>query len=261
MLKKIEKGEMKLMKKFTVFMILIMLATCSFGFTSVNAMTVTDTKITESPTVYSDEEVPHFADFANIITPRWITFGPILAQAEENYQHISFDELQKRYRTGTVIDYPINEEKYGFFGIDDSNVEVRIQPVDSLSAANNITADGDVTFHIRTVSQFPSSDYIYRNNDSRKLKDLYSDIRILNENTTVSYGKILYRTTTGSTWGSWNFVNLNDLLDQSNVTLYFASGLKVQIVIIYEVKELAINIFYPHMYYHVRGIYRFNTQA
>ncbi len=249
------------MKKVTVLMILIMFAFCSLGFTTVNAMEITDKETTENPIVYSSDDVPYFADFANVITPRWFTFGPILAQAEENYQHISFDELQKRYRTGTVIDYPINEEKYGFFGIDDSNVEVRIQPVDSLSTPNNITADGDVTFHIRTVSQFPSSDYIYRNNDSRKLKDLYSDIRILGETTTVSYGKILYRTTTGSTWGSWNFVNLNDLLDQSNVTLHFNSGLKVQIVIIYEVKEKAINIFYPHMYYHVRGIYRFNTQA
>lgn len=50
------------------------------------------------------------------------------------------------------------------------------------------------------------------------------------------------------------FVNLNKMLSE-NVTLTFYGPLYIQIVIIYEVKEDAPNLFYKNNYYHVRGTY------
>ena len=136
--------------------------------------------------------------------------------------------------------------------------ELRLEPLYTLLEPHNLTGEGRVHLRIETVSEFTSSD-IARCSDTRKMKDLYDDLAISGDNTKVGYGKVMYRTgVVGGYYSSWNYVDLNSMLD-GNVSLTFAEGLAVQIVVIYEVKEDATSIWVSHKYYHVRGIYQFMT--
>ena len=211
--------------------------------------------------VEASNDVIAFSDIqGGAQTYSWVICGnPIIADAEDNYEYKSSEMVTQAYRTsaGSVI-YPINEEKYGLYAVDSVGDELRLEPLYTLNQAHNLTGDGRVHLRISTVSQFTSSD-IARCNDSRKMKDLYSDLALSGDSTKVGYGKVMYRTgVVGGYYSSWSYVDLNSMID-NNVSLTFAEGLAVQIVVIYEIKEYATSIWVPHKYYHVRGIYQFMT--
>lgn len=188
-----------------------------------------------------------------------ICANPIIADAEENYQYKSSETVMQEYRSEQYgVLFPINEEKYGLYAVDSAGDEHRLEPHYSLTDAHNLTGEGRVHLRIETVGEFTSND-IARCSDTRKMKNLYSDLAISSDNTNVGYGKVMYRTgVVGGYYSSWNYVDLNSMLD-GNVSLTFAEGLAVQIVVIYEIKENATSIWVPHNYYHVRGIYQFMT--
>ena len=195
--------------------------------------------------------------FGELQNDRWFVFQPTLDDAEDDYEFKSTLAIQKYYRRGSVIDYPINEEKYGLYGVDSTNVTQRLVPNAYLDDEITIGATGYVNITISTVAPFPDPDYISRNNDTLKMKNMYSDLAIPGDSTKVGYGKILYRIGQfQGTWGSWSYVNLDTYID-TNVTLNFYGSQCVQIVVIYEVKEKAPSIFQSNKYYHVRGVYQF----
>ena len=195
--------------------------------------------------------------FGELQNERWFVFQPILDDAEDDYEFKSTLAIQKYYRQGSVIDYPINEEKYGLFGVDSTNVVQRLTPSIYLDDQITLGATGYVSISISTVAPFPDPEYISRNNDTLKMKNMYSDLAISGDSTRVGYGKILYRVSYNqSTWGNWSYVDLETYID-TNVTLNFYGSKCVQIVVIYEVKEKAPSIFQSNKYYHVRGIYQF----
>jgi hypothetical protein len=128
------------------------------------------------------------------INPNWLVDQPILASCEESYEIITFEPVEKKYRNGSVRDLYINEEKYGLYGVDNTLVTKRLAPVQSFLTEVIDGANGYAKISIRTVSAFPSPEYIYRWDDSRKMKDLYGDIDIPGDYTNVGYGKVMYRT-------------------------------------------------------------------
>jgi hypothetical protein len=246
-------GYFKLIRKIMVFLFFVSASIMSIAGITVSANSYDD-KSENELLVIENDNAPFFSEVSGLITPMWFTFEPILANAKENYEHIDFAETQKKYRGGTVIDRPINEEKYGLFGVDATQTEVRLVPVNSLSAGPNINANGGVSLSIKNVAEFPSPEYIVRWNDTRKLNELYGDIVV------TGNGKILYRTAPfNGSWGAWSNADLNYHLVDYTRTLYFPSGCHVQIVVIYEVREQATWFMVPHVFYHVRGIYRFSV--
>lgn len=203
----------------------------------------------------SNENVIYFDEVNCDVQPRWFVDQPLLANTNRYYEIENFEPTEKNYRNGTVRDYYINEEKYGLYGIDNTGSEARLIPVESLNVAPTMGANGRAQIFLRTVSQFPDPEYIARCDDTMKLKNISEDICIDGESTKVSYGKLLYRSATNGTYGAWNYIDINSMLDSSTVSLTFVGQQYVQFVIIYEIEEEA-----PHWYqftktYYVRGMY------
>lgn len=204
----------------------------------------------------SNENVIYFSELSTLQQPRWFVDQPLLANTDKYYEIEDFEPTEKKYRTGTVRDYYINEEKYGLYGVDNTGTEARLTPVESLNVAPTMGANGSAQISLRTVSQFPDPEYIARCNDTMKLKNIHDDICIAGESTTVSYGKLLYRySTNNTTYGSWNYIDINTMLDSSTVSLTFTGQQYVQFVIIYEIEEEAPNWYQFTKTYYVRGMY------
>lgn len=213
----------------------------------------TEQNSNESSVITIADEIIMFGEGNN----RWFTNQPILDDAEPDYEFKSTNPVQKYYRHEMIIDRYINEEKYGLFGIDSTNETHRLEPNAYLYDPISTGANGYVHISISTVAQFPDPDYIARDNDTLKMKNMYSDLAISGDSTKVGYGKILYRTgQVGETWGNWSYVDLEPFID-TNASLSFYGQQCVQIVVIYEVKEKAPTIFQSNKFYHVRGIYEF----
>lgn len=197
---------------------------------------------------------------SNVQPYSWVICGnPLLGNGTESYEYTNNDMVLQSYRTSASgVVYPINEEKYGVFAVDSEDDEIRLVPIYSLDQPQDLTGDKRVHLRFETVSQFTTSD-IVRYDDSRKMKDLCDKLKISNDTTKVGYGKVMYRTgKVGEYYSTWKYIDLAGLID-SNLSLTFASGLAVQIVVIYEVREKATSIFVAHKYYHMIGIYQFMT--
>ena len=203
----------------------------------------------------SNENVVYFNELNEEVKPRWFVDQPLLANTNRYYEIEDFNPTEKYYRNGTVRDYYINEEKYGLYGIDNTGSEARLTPVESLNDAPTMGANGRAQIYLKTVSQFPDPDYIARCDDTMKLKNISDDIRIEGESTKVSYGKLLYRYATNGTYGNWNYIDINSMLDSTSVSLTFVGQQYVQFVIIYEIEEEAPNWYQFTKTYYVRGMY------
>lgn len=179
----------------------------------------------------------------------------LLSDAEENYKY------KKDGYTYTIYNYfgeassdkaaYVNQEIFAIIGTD-STGNYRLSPVNALNVDANINAEGNVTIQIRQVLSITPGLTLW--DDSRKLKDLDDTLKIVNNNTTVGKGRVLYRTGTRGTasWSGWNSIAIEDIKETTSGSLSFSTGKKVELVVIYEMKE---SILY---YFHVRGVYRFD---
>lgn len=114
--KKIEtnkKGNI-LRRKILILILLFCLSSVSLLGINVNAQSnvQNDDSSDVILAVDGDKDIPTFEDVASQPSPKWFILGPTLAQAENDFEHISLDEVYKAYRNSGVQDYPINEEKY-----------------------------------------------------------------------------------------------------------------------------------------------------
>jgi hypothetical protein len=192
------------------------------------------------------------------ITPMWYVEQPVLSDAYEDYEFKSNDRIYSFYDENYIEGFANNDEIYGFFGVDTTEEEVRLLPVNDLGASNNITAEGATSITVRTVSSLPYHTTV--NSDTIRLNQLDSSLYI-NSTQQVLLGMILYRTkVSGGSWSTWNYISVASMADTS-VSLNFTAGKYVQLVIIYEVKEAAPHWYQPHKYYHVRGVYHFLTSS
>ncbi len=193
------------------------------------------------------------------IQPKWYTEAYRLAYASnDNYSARTYSAVLPNYYspsggiTATAI--PLNDEMYSVDGTDNVGF-TRIQPVTNLSDVNNITAQGYANIVFNNFRSIPSVYNCSMRNDTRKMKDLTSEFAISGDNTTVYYGKIMYRTApySGASWSGWNYIDLTH-----GASLNFYASKCVQIVVLYEIREEAHNIFKPVVYHHIVGIYRFD---
>lgn len=107
----------------------------------------------------------YFKDLINQASPMWFVEQPLLADAYRDYEFKSFDPIQKAYRNSSVRDLYINEEKYGFYGVDNTQSNVRLLPLKDLKSMPAMGANGYATISMSQVSDFPSMDYIKRSSD------------------------------------------------------------------------------------------------
>lgn len=224
---------------------------------------VTESNDTKTFKEYNEEK-------ANLVSPLSyvITGLPMLGSANEDYSFVyDGDEIDKAIiqRWDNFVVYPINEEKFPFFAVDQDCDEIQLPVHFSFTDANNLLGTGRITVRTRQVHDFDidGTERIARYKDNRKMKDLTSDIKISNDKTEVEYGKVMFRYgAPGDYYCNWKYVNLEDMLS-NNVTLTFEEGVYVQMVVIYEVREIEEVgkdwIWDDKEYYHVRGMYQFRN--
>lgn len=197
--------------------------------------------------------------FDNTVSTRWYTEAYRLAYASnDNYSSHTYNAIYPYYYSPsggiTAAAIPLNDEMYSVDGTDNAGA-TRIQPVLSLGDGNNVFAQGHASITFNNFRGIPTAYNCSMRNDTRAIKNLYSELAISGNNTTVYYGKIMYRTAAavGANWSGWGYIDLTN-----GASLYFNGSQCVQIVVIYEIREEAPNIFKPVKYHHVVGIYRFD---
>lgn len=248
----------------TLVLILVGCIGISLNFTCPNKIVFAET-ISNSESLTSENIVAFSNDndatFSTKPEPRWFSLAYRIIYAEkDDYSSWTTEAVQSHYSsTSTVASFAINDELFALYGTDATGEEVRLEPVNSLSAANNITAvtSARIRFdHFREVTTSSGGDRLNLNDDTRKLKDISasSGLRISKNETQILYGKILYRSVSGSgeTWGTWNYIDLT-----SNVELPFYQPCN-QIAIIYEIREKGPNWWNLYQYHHLVAIYRFD---
>lgn len=253
---------------FILVITLVIILLGSFGISAnficpkniVFAETISDSEsiFSDSIIAFSDENA---ATFSTKPEPRWFSLAYRIIYAEkDDYSSWTTEAVQSHYSsTSTVASFAINDELFALYGTDATGEEVRLEPVNSLTAANNITAVScaNIRFdRFREVTTSSGGDRLNLNDDTRKLKDISasSGLRISGNETQILYGKILYRSVSGSgqTWGTWNYIDL-----ASNIDLYFTQPCN-QIAIIYEIREKGPNWWNLYQYHHLVAIYRFD---
>ncbi len=180
--------------------------------------------------VISDDDVASFGD--KVIQPKWFTYQPRLGWTKnDNFSNLSFSDKEITYYTGSGVHAfggYVNEECFSVIGTDVSGEVYRLVPVNGLSEPNNINSNGAVTIRFANL-QAPRGTCVFYN-DNDKLNSLTSAFHV-NSTTKLGTGKILYRSTNGSTFGNWSYTNLTD-----SKTLNFTEHY-VQIAVIYELNE------------------------
>lgn len=201
--------------------------------------------------VVSCENVISFAEYN--IQPAWLSFEPRIGWTKDKkFTILSFADQAITYYLGSgthVFGGYVNEELFSVTGVDNSGSSYRLEPVNGLDQPNNINAVGSATISFNKLRD-PRGTCVF-SNDSSKLNSLTSGFYV-NSTTKVGNGKILYRSSNGTTFGAWSFVNLND-----GATLSFTAKY-VQIAVIYELNEKGRFILDTDIHYYIAGIYRFN---
>ncbi|MFA6859792.1 MAG: hypothetical protein WCR30_00210 [Clostridia bacterium] len=172
----------------------------------------------------------------------WFCLEPRLAQCSEEYTILNYDRIVSAYHEPsglTVISHELNDEKYALRATDSTGVTVRLIP-EHLSTST-YGSNGEVSIVFDNIVSLPDG-FCYQN-----------DSRIMN-GVRVGTGKIYYAIPENGVYNSWSNANLQD--DQT-ITLSYSYTTFVRIMLLYEIKEFAPNIFRPHKYYHVRGEYIF----
>lgn len=213
--------------------------------------------------VVSDEEAPTFKE---IPQTRWMELAYRLNYAEkDDYSSWTTSAKSTAYSSNSsrLGGYAINDEIFSLTGTDEEGSH-RLEPVNSLSAANNISAVSYAEIQIeyfRCVDKSyengkENDEKIYINTDTRKLSDVSGGLGLSGVSATVGKGKVLYRSsyTENGLWGSWNYSNLVT----SGMTLRFTAPYN-QIAIIYELREEGPTVLNLYKYHHIVGIYRFNV--
>ena len=258
------------MSKFTIkanvcMLVSIMLATVVVsGFLGVGVIfteSVVAAETSDQDIVRSDENAITIAEQSQ---KKWFTAAETIIYAhKDDYSTWDTGDIDSYYdeqSSGgiTVSGFYINQELFSVEGVD-SNGTTRLAPVYSLDAANNITAESYAQIlvtQIRDVTTSYGGDRLSISNDTRKLSDVFDDLRV-ESSEKVGYGKLLYRSssTANSYWGSWNQIDLVD-----NLTLTFTAPYN-QIAIIYEIEEKHPSAWRPlaKHYHHLVAIYRFNV--
>lgn len=184
---------------------------------------------------------------------------------DDNYSNWTTNAMSTSYseNANRLGAYAINDEFFSVEGVDAEGSH-RLEPVNSLRAANNITAVSyaDITINdFRDVDQLYQYDNnekakIYINDDTRKLDDLTAEFRVAGKDAPVAKGKILYRSAdnVGQTWGAWSYMQLTT----AGTTIRFTKPYN-QIAIIYELREEGPHWYNLYKYHHIIGIYRFNV--
>jgi len=214
-----------------------------------------------SETVYADsmgvKEISNkktIVGFGNSNTTRWMTESYQIAYAyNDDYSNRTYNDVYPYYYKNSQIvvgETNLNTEIYKLEGTDSTGL-ARIQPVENFTDENNITAVSYASIDLTKFRDFCNDSYCGINDDSRDMANLESNIRIQNNYSDVSTGKVMYRSSQSSTWMDWRYCELED-----NVHLYFSGKQSVQLVVFYEIKEDKPWKF--NRYHHVLAIYRFD---
>lgn len=156
--------------------------------------------------------------------------------------------------------YQINTEKYRLLGIDDNETDIfTLTPNNSSwnAPASYISTTGPITvYFLPELGNPPSGSGL--SDDTVKLKDLTTNLRISGSNTTISYGRAFVRSRKigGTSWSGWTTYGLSNANWQPQ-SVRIWKNCEVQIVVCQEFRDYlsgASNIYYP-----VRSIYRINV--
>lgn len=183
------------------------------------------------------------------IQPIWES-APILAgHCNDDYtiqdsvaNYCSFDSSLV-YNYAKVVAYATDETG--------EKIQLQHQGNNGLSSTAVVNPNANGSVSVQFINKIPTTGTYKLSNDSKKLKNLDSNIKIEGNNTKVGEGKILYRSAplsyTEMPAGGWNYIDI------ASTTLTFPAGRHVQIIVIYELKEPIL------IYHHVRIQYCFDT--
>jgi len=208
-----------------------------------------------------------------VITPMWITHAASLINVTETYDfetETGYDATNTdqrnffpTYTDGGVQGVYVNETSYDAFAVDSTNVSLSLHPLRNLSTASYDNSNGVANFFMSYNPYLASRCAI--SDDSRTLAQTGAYFHLTSgAGPTIHQGVLLYRSNTTGNYSGWDgYVYLNTWQTNPSCRISFAGGLVVQLAMLYEIDNYDTGwwVFQKHVYYHVVGIYKFNTTS
>ncbi|MFA6859793.1 MAG: hypothetical protein WCR30_00215 [Clostridia bacterium] len=174
----------------------------------------------------------------------WFVIEPRLAKCSEEYTNLSYDPIITAYHEPSgggfqVVGDELNDEKYALRATDSTGETIRLIPQHLTTEIYN--SNGAVSIVFDNILSLPNG-FCYQN-DSRVILGAK-----------VGTGKIYYARRQNGVYNSWSNANLQD---NQTITISYPYTSYIKILLLYEIKEFAPNIFRPNKYYHVYGEYEF----